>query len=199
MKALIINSSGRTEQSVSRKLVAELVWHLVRTTPNLAVTYRDVATGLPFVNEETITGFFTPAQLRTPAQKEALALSDRLVAEVQAADVLVFGVPIYNFGVPASLKAYIDLICRAGLTFRFTEAGVPEGLLQGKKAYLVVASGSVEVGSLYDFATPHLRLILGFLGITDIDIIHADQLATLGDASLASARHAIQALSVEAI
>ncbi|MDB5234673.1 MAG: hypothetical protein JWR44_1666 [Hymenobacter sp.] len=198
MNVLVVNSGGRTEASVSRQLVAELVEHLASTTPDLHFSYRDAASGLPFVNDEMIAGFFTPEPQRTAAQQQAVAFSNQLVAEVQAADVLVLGTPIYNFGLPAALKAYIDLICRAGLTFRFTETGV-EGLLRGKKAYLVVSSGSTEVGSAYDFATPHLRAILGFVGITDVEIIHADQLAVLGEASLVNARLAIQGLDAQLV
>jgi|SRR6476661_511825 len=191
MKALVINSSGRTELSVSRKLVAELVAQLSTAHPDLHVTHRDVATSLPFVNDLMIGGFYIPDEQRSPEQQQALAFSNQLVAELQAADVLVLGVPIYNFGIPAALKSYIDLICRAGLTFSFSEAG-PKGLLEGKKAYLVVTSGGVEVGSSYDLATPYLRQVLAFVGITDLEIISADRLNLLGEVPLASARQAIQ-------
>jgi FMN-dependent NADH-azoreductase len=103
-----------------------------------------------------------------------------LIAELEAADTIVIGVPLYNFGIPAALKAWIDLIARARRTFRYTEAG-PEGLLKDKKAYLVVASGGVPVGSDYDFATGYLRHVLGFVGITDVTVIDAGQQMMDGD------------------
>ena len=198
MQALVLNSSGRTQQSVSRQLVAELVEQLQRVSPDLRVAYRDVAAGLPFVDDEMIGSYFTFEANRTPAQKQAVALSDELIAELKAADVLVVGMPIYNFGMPACLKAYVDLVCRVGLTFEFTAAG-PAGLLHGKKAYLVVASGSSEVGTTYDMATPHLQLVLGFMGITDVEIINADQLSVLGEATVTNARAAIQAIGAELV
>ncbi|WP_046246350.1 FMN-dependent NADH-azoreductase [Hymenobacter terrenus] len=191
MNALVVNSSGRTEQSVSRKLVAELVAELSTKHPGLQTTYRDVAIGLPFVNDLMIGGFYIPDEQRTAEQRQALIWSDELVQELQAADVLVIGVPIYNFSIPASLKAWVDLIARAGLTFKFSEAG-PEGLLKGKKAYLVVTSGGLPVGSPADLATPYLRQVLAFVGITDVHIISADQLNLLGEQPVGTAREAIR-------
>jgi FMN-dependent NADH-azoreductase len=191
MKVLVVNSSGRAEASVSRLLVAELLAKLTAAHPSAYVVHRDVAQGLPFVNDLMIGAFFTPGPARTPDQQASLAVSDELVAEIQGADVVVFGAPIYNFGLPAALKAYFDLICRSGLTFAFTASG-PEGLLVGKKAYVVVASGGTEVGSAYDFATPHLRAILGFIGITDVTFFQADQLQVRGEAPIAQARTAIR-------
>jgi FMN-dependent NADH-azoreductase len=117
---------------------------------------------------------------RSAAQRAALAESDALVAELAAADLLVIGVPIYNFGVPAALKAWVDMVARARLTFRYTENG-PEGLLRGKRAYLVVASGGTAVGSEIDFATGYLRHVLGFLGIEDVQIIAADRGSLRGE------------------
>jgi FMN-dependent NADH-azoreductase len=104
------------------------------------------------------------------------------VAEAMAADVWVIATPIYNFGVPASLKAWIDQIARARLTFRYTEQG-PQGLLTGKKVYILTATGGTEVGSAIDFATPWLKFVLGFLGITDIEVIAADRGVVRGDAA----------------
>jgi FMN-dependent NADH-azoreductase len=144
-----------------------------------------------------IGGFYIPAEQRTPEQQQALAFSDLLVQELMAADVLVIGAPIYNFGIPASLKSWVDLIARAGLTFKFSEAG-PEGLLVGKKAYLVVTSGGVEVGSPYDLATPYLRQVLGFVGITDVEVISADRLNLLGEQPIGTAREAIRQIQAVA-
>ena len=109
------------------------------------------------------------------------------MSELRDADVVVMGVPVYNFSIPAVLKAWIDMISRARLTFRYTENG-PVGLLQGKKAYIVVASGGVAVGSDYDFATPYLRHALAFIGITDIEFVAAEQLNSKRDESLDAAR-----------
>ncbi|MCH8159834.1 MAG: NAD(P)H-dependent oxidoreductase, partial [Proteobacteria bacterium] len=123
-------------------------------------------------------------------QRKTLAYSDTLVAELQNADVLVIGVSMYNFSITATLKAWIDMIARARLTFRYTENG-PQGLLSGKKAYLVVATGGVPVGSPMDFATPYLRHALAFVGITDVEIVAADRLNSEAEESLNKAREQI--------
>ena len=130
--------------------------------------------------EKTADANFTPAEQRNEEQKAALAESDALVAELRAADVLIIGVPIYNFGIPAALKAWVDMVARARLTFRYTENG-PVGLLKGKRVYLVVASGGTAVGSEIDFATGYLRHMLGFLGIDDVHIVAADRLMARGE------------------
>jgi FMN-dependent NADH-azoreductase len=122
-----------------------------------------------------VTGTFTPADARSDAQNEALSFSDTLVAEVIAADTIVIGTPIYNFGAPAVLKAWIDQIARAGVTFQYTENG-PEGLLEGKKVIIAVASGGTQIGSDYDFASPYLKFALGFLGITDVTVLSKDDI-----------------------
>ncbi|MDH3266802.1 MAG: NAD(P)H-dependent oxidoreductase, partial [Gammaproteobacteria bacterium] len=124
---------------------------------------------------------------RDAAQREALAFSDRLVAELQHADAIVIGAPIYNFNIPAALKAWIDMIARARVTFRYTDNG-PKGLLEGKKAYIVVASGGVKIGSKADFATPYLRHALAFVGITDVEFIGAEQLNSRAQEAIDAAR-----------
>ena len=126
---------------------------------------------------------FTDESERTDAQKAELALSDSLVDELVAADTLVIGTPIYNFAVPAALKAWIDLIARSRKTFHYTANG-PEGLLKDKKAYVLIASGGTEVGSDIDFASGYLRHILAFVGITDVTVIAADQQMMRGEAAL---------------
>ncbi|RAK65212.1 FMN-dependent NADH-azoreductase [Hymenobacter edaphi] len=194
MNALVINSSGRTEQSVSRKLVAELVAELLVLYPKLHVNYRDVARGIPLVDDQMIEGFFTPDEYRTPELRQALAVSDELVDELRAADVLIIGAPVYNLSIPACLKAWLDLVVRMGLTFTHSSAGY-EGLLTTRKAYLVVTSGSVAVGTPWDFATPYLRTILGFMGIVDVEIISATQLIVLSEAPISEAREAIHHLA----
>lgn len=177
--------------SVSRQLVAELVTELGTKHPGLHVSYRDVAAGLPFVDDLMIGGFYVPAAQRTDEQVRALAFSDLLVEELKAADIVIIGAPIYNFSIPASLKAWVDLVARAGLTFSYSAAG-PEGLLHHKKVYLVVTSGGVEVGSPYDLSTPYMRQMMGFLGLTDVEIISAGQLNLLGEQPIGVAREAIQ-------
>ena len=129
----------------------------------------------------------TPAEDRTAAQREKLAFSDTLVDELKAADIVVIGAPIHNFSVPASLKAWIDLVARVRLTFRYTENG-PVGLLEGKKAYVLTPSGGVPVGSPVDFATPYLRHALAFIGIDDVEIIGAQGADRGNDQALDDAR-----------
>lgn len=165
---LHINASARQQDSVSRKLSQQIVAHLGADN----VVSRDLADGVPFLNETWVTATFIAPQDRTAAQAKSLELSDTLVAEVQAADTIVIGSPIYNFQTPAVVKAWVDQIARAGVTFAYTETG-PKGLLEGKKVIVALASGGVEIGSDYDFASPYLRQILGFLGLTDVTILDA--------------------------
>ncbi|NKX43315.1 FMN-dependent NADH-azoreductase [Roseicyclus persicicus] len=191
---LRIDASARRSGSVSRDLTDRIV---ARFGPDTSVVTRDLADGLPLIDEAWVTANFTPADPRTPEQRAALALSDTLVAELQAADTVVIGVPIYNFGVPAALKAWVDLVARAGVTFRYSATG-PVGLLTGKRAILVVASGGTAAGSELDFATGFLRHVLGFIGITEVDIVTADRLMLDPEATLASAAAQVEALAVAA-
>jgi len=186
-RVLRIDSSGRTNESSTRALTDNLVGVLQNLHRDAEVVRRDLTFGVPFVNQDWIDANFTSAEDRTDTQKETLAYSDGLVAELKAADAIVIGLPIYNFGVPASLKAWVDMIVRARLTFRYGDDG-PVGLLQGKKAYVVVASDGVSVDSEYDLATPYIRQALRFVGINDIEVIAADQQATRGDEALDAAR-----------
>ena len=171
-RILHVSAGARYEGSISRILADDLIAALEQRDGGAHVTERDLADGLPFFDATWITANYTPVDDRNALHAAALAKSDELVAEVDAADVLVIGAPLYNFSVPAVLKAWIDLIARAGLTFRYNENG-PEGLFRGKKAYIVVPSGGVSTGSPTDFATPYLRHVLGFVGITDIEFIGA--------------------------
>lgn len=185
LKLLRIDSSGRYQGSATRTLTNSLV-EALSEHGNIEVSVRDLAKGMPHVDESWIHANFTDEEQRSDLQKHSLQASDDLVAEVQDADVIVIGLPIYNFGVPAALKAWVDMVARARVTFRYTENG-PEGLLTGKKAYLVIASGGVAVDSEVDFATPYMRHALRFLGITDIEVISADQQMSRGKASVDSA------------
>jgi FMN-dependent NADH-azoreductase len=187
LKILEIAASGRNEGSVSRTLSSDLVGALEERHGNIELTRRDLNKGLPFVDEAWIAANFTAAEERSAEQHAVLAESDALVAELKAADVVVMGVPIYNFGVPAALKAWIDMVARARLTFHYTEDG-PKGLLEGKQAYVVIASGGVPVDSAVDFATPYLRHALGFIGITDVEVIAAERLNSRADESIDAAR-----------
>jgi FMN-dependent NADH-azoreductase len=190
---LEINSSGRKSGSISRQLVSRVSNRFKAADPATKIVNRDVAEGLPVSTEAWIGANFTPKDDRTPEQADLLALSDELVAELRAADTLVIGLPIYNFGVPAALKTWIDLVARAGETFQYTETG-PEGLLTGKRAIVTVASGGVPVGSPMDHATTYLTQVLGFIGITDVTYVSATGLAVDPDAALKSAEVEIDAL-----
>lgn len=187
---LRIDASARRDGSVSRDLTDKVIDHLA---PAQVIT-RDLAHGLPLLDEAWVGATFTPADERTPGQAETLALSDTLIAEITAADTLVIGLPIYNFGVPAALKAWIDQIARVGVTFQYTETG-PKGLLSGKRAIVVVTSGGTEAGSDVDFATGYIRHVLGFIGIHDVTLVTADRLMIDADAALSSATAQVGALA----
>ena len=175
-RVLRLDASMRQDGSVSRALTDRLLEGLRSRHGDVEVTTRDLArTPVPQVDDAWIGSNFTDPDARTAEQRQTLALSDTLVAELQAADILVLGVPIYNFGVPAALKAWIDMVARARITFHYTPDG-PEGLLTGKRAYIVTASGGTHVDSAIDFAIPYLRHVLAFLGITDVQVIAADGL-----------------------
>lgn len=179
LNILRLNASARCDGSVSRQLTDRYIDSLAAQHA-VQVTIRDLTDTLPFIDGHWISANFTPDADRTDTQRQTLALSDRLIQEIEAADMLVIGTPIYNFSVPASLKAWIDLIARAGKTFRYTENG-PVGLLQGKRAVILAASGGTKVGSDIDFAVPYLTHVMGFIGIDDVTTIAADQLMMGGD------------------
>lgn len=184
---LEISAGARDEGSISRLLTSDLIKALEDRHGDIAVTRRNVAEGLPFVDADWVVATNTPEEDRTAAQRRTLAFSDSLVEELMAADIVVIGAPIYNFSVPASLKAWIDLVARVRLTFRYTENG-PVGLLEGKKAYVLTPSGGVPVGSPVDFATPYLRHALSFIGISDVEIIGAQGADRGNDQALDDAR-----------
>lgn len=172
---LRIDASARTEKSTTRQLTDDLVSHLVKMRPSAKLLRRDLAHVPPTpISDDWVSANFTDDAIRSEEQKAVLAGSDQMIAELEAADILVIGVPIYNFSIPASLKAWIDLVVRPARTFRYTHSG-PVGLLTEKKAFLLVASGGVPVGADTDCATRYMRLILAFIGITDLEIFAADQ------------------------
>lgn len=193
---LYITASIRSDaESVSRSLGKSIAQGLAAKT-GASVTTRDLAANdLPFVSAERFAANLTPAADRTPQQAELAAIADTLIAELQAADTIVIASPVYNFGPPATLKAWADLVARVGTTFRYTATG-PEGLLTGKKAYLAIASGGTPVGGDFDFMSRWLTFFLGFIGITDVEVVAADGIMGAdGEAKIAAAREAARKLA----
>ena len=146
------------------------------------------------MDQDWIGANFTLADDRTADQRAILSTSNSLVEELQRNDVIVLSVPIYNFSIPAALKLWVDQVARAGLTFRYTENG-PIGLLEGKKAVILVASGGTQVGSEIDFATPYPKHVLGFLGIHDVEVVAADQLMASGPEKIEQTQKQVRALA----
>jgi FMN-dependent NADH-azoreductase len=202
MNILQINSSARTTGSHSTRLAGDIVKRLQAANPEAALTLRDLGKQpLPSLDEATLQALFTPAAQRTAAQAQRVAQDDALIAEVQAADVLVLGVPMYNFGVPAALKNWIDAIARAGVTFKYTDKGAV-GLLSGKKVYIALARGGLYRDTPADSQVPYLKSVLGFLGMTDVQFFYAEGLAMGPEAeqkALASATAQIDAAFGEAV
>lgn len=175
MKILILHSSGRASDSRTRVLSTILANHALENQSG-EIWERDLTReNLPFVNETMVSAYFTQEDERSDEQRRALAISDRLVAELEAADVLIIGAPIYNFGPPAALKAWVDLVARAGKTFRFVSGQGSVGLLKGKKAMIISASGGTLIGSAADFLTPWLDHALQFMGIDDVDLVKVEE------------------------
>ena len=176
MNILQINASARREGANSTRIANAIVARLQQAHPSARLTLRDLAVKPhPVLDEAALGALFTPADQRSAEQAARVALDDALIAEVQAADVLVLGVPMYNFGVPAQLKHWIDAVARNGVTFRYTENG-PEGLLKGKKVFVGLARGGRYRGTEADSQVPYLKTVLGFLGITEIHFIYAEGL-----------------------
>lgn len=190
LNILRVDASMRYDGSVSRDLADDLVAALDARHGGVSVTNRDLAGGIPLIDEAWIGANFTDPAERSDDQKEVLALSDTLVGELKDADALVIAVPIYNFGIPAALKAWIDLIARARETFRYSEDG-PVGLLGGKKTYVVIASGGTEIGGDIDFASGYLKHVLGFVGIDDVTLIAADRLMSSAEDPIGAAKAVI--------
>ncbi len=177
-KILVIESSPRGDQSVSRKVTQDLVAKL-KAKGGAEIITRDLSKNpLPHLDGNILQAFFTPPEARSEALKAAIAPSDKAVDELLGADTIVIGLPMWNFGLPSVLKAWIDHIVRAGRTFSFA-GGKPEGLVKNKEVYLVVASGSVfSAGpfSGHDFVVPYVKAVLGFIGITNIHVVRAEGL-----------------------
>ena len=176
MNILQVNASARREGANSTRVANSIVARLQSMNPAATLLLRDLAaTPHPVLDEAALGALFTPAEKRTGEQALRVALDDALIAEVQAADVIVLGVPMYNFGVPAQLKNWIDAIARHGVTFRYTEKG-PEGLLSGRKVYVALARGGRYRGTEADSQVPYLKTVLGFLGIAEVQFIYAEGL-----------------------
>ena len=193
MKILRVDSSAKTENSESRRLTDRIIDGLKTNGKSLNVTVRDLNESLPQVNTAWIEANNTPSDDQTDEHKKTLALSNTLVGEIEAADTLIIGVALYNFSITASLKLWIDLVCRARKTFAYVD-GSPKGLMTGKKAIICFASGGTPFESNIDFASGYLRHILGFIGITDVTFISADK-HFMDDQSLINANAAVDALT----
>ena len=196
MKILVVNSSGRYHNSVSRMLTKTLLEKIQSVVYETEVIERDLMkTELPFVNEQMIGGLYIPERQRTQEQKSALTISDSLAQELIDADVLIFGLPIYNFTIPGAFKSYLDLVCRAGLTFQYTQAG-PIGLLKNKQAYAIVTSGGTELGGPVDYSTRYLQHVMAFIGIENLEVIAADRLLFGSKAKIESALRHINSIEL---
>jgi FMN-dependent NADH-azoreductase len=197
MNILQINTSSRTQGSHSARLAGDIASRLAAENAGAKLTVRDVnRTPHPELNEIALQALFTPADQRTPEQAARVAQDDALIAEVQAADAIVLGVPMYNFGVPAQLKNWIDAIARAGVTFSYSDKG-PVGLLKGKKVYVALTRGGKYRDTPADTQVPYLKTFLGFVGMTDVQFVYAEGLAMGADAerdALDSARRQIDAV-----
>ncbi len=177
MKILQINASARSAGSNSTRVADSITARLQAAHPGALVEVRDLAANPhPVLDEPALSALFTPAEQRTPEQAARVALDDALIAQVQAADAIVLGVPMYNFGVPVQLKAWIDAIARAGITFRYSEKGA-EGLITGKKVYVALARGGLYRNTPADSQVPYLKSVLAFLGMTDVEFFYAEGLA----------------------
>lgn len=189
---LQINSSIHNGGGQSSQLADQFVRAFRERTPELRVKKRELAgDAVPHLTAERFGAFLAKPEERTAAQHAVVAYSDELVAELKAADVIVLGLPMYNFGVPSQLKAYFDHVARAGVTFRYTANG-PQGLLTGKKVYVFATRGGLYAGSPLDTQTAYVRDFLRFLGMDDVEFVHAEGLAVSPESRQASLAQAAE-------
>lgn len=182
MNILQINSSARSTGSESTRLGDSIVAKLTAANPGASVARRDLAANPhPVIDEATLQALFTPAEQRTPEQAARVALDDALIAQVQAADVIVIGAPMYNFGITVQLKSWFDAIARAGVTFKYGPTG-PVGLLTGKKVYVALSRGGLHRDAPSDTQLPHVKMFLSFLGMTDVQFVYSEGLGMGPDA-----------------
>lgn len=193
---LVIDSAATGDASVSRRLTAELAERLMQRDPAAHIVRRDIGTDtIPHLTAETVGAIRGAAD--TDAARATLALSDALIAELQVADVLVIGAPMYNFGMASTLKTWFDHVVRAGVTFRYTLEGVAQGLVEGKKAIVIeTRAGFYSEGpaAAMDSQEPHIRTLLGFIGIDDVTFVRAERLAFGPDTASAAIAEAVEAL-----
>ena len=190
-RVLVIESSARQQDSVSRQLTADFVTQWQAAHPQDQVQVRDLAKQpVPHLDEALLGGWMKPVEQQSEAEQAAAVRSNQLTDELLAADVLVLAAPMYNFAIPSTLKAWLDHVLRAGVTFKYTETG-PQGLLTGKRAFVLTARGGIYAGSGLDHQEPYLRQALAFIGIHDVQFIHAEGLnmgAEFQEKGLAKAR-----------
>lgn len=198
---LKIISSPRRQDSFSNQLTDAIIDKLKSEYPGSQVKLHDLtARPFPHLEEAHLSSFYTVPEDRTKEQQQAVSHSDEAIQLITEADILVIGVPTYNFGVPSLLKAWIDHITRAGITFRYSDKG-PEGLIKNKKVYLAISSGAVYSDgkmAAYDYTEPYLRAILGFVGLTDVTVLRVEGLAIPGIKETALEK-AIQNISLESL
>ncbi|MBU6959773.1 FMN-dependent NADH-azoreductase [Pseudomonas sp. CVAP len=180
-RVLIIESSARQQDSVSRQLTQTFISQWKAAHPADQITVRDLATHpVPHLDANLLGGWMKPAEQRNDTEQSSLERSNQLTDELLAADVLVMAAPMYNFAIPSTLKAWLDHVLRAGVTFKYTETG-PQGLLSGKRAYVLTARGGIYAGSTSDHQEPYLRQVMAFIGIHDVTFIHAEGMNLGGD------------------
>ncbi len=193
MKIYQIDSSARKEGSTSRSLAKKLLNKIKK--PEDEIIYRDLNDEMVFVTGLTESGMNIDLKDQNENHKKMFELSDKLVKELKESDIIIISAPIYNYGPPATLKAWSDLAARIGETFRFKPNGRREGLLKNKKAYLIITSGGTKLNSREDFLTPWLKFILNFFGIEKVEIVSADQMALDYEKSIKDAENQIENLT----
>jgi FMN-dependent NADH-azoreductase len=194
-RVLIIESSARQQDSVSRQLTQQFISQWRAAHPADDITVRDLAVKLvPHLDIDLLGGWMKPVGERSPVEQAALDRSNELTDELVAADVVVLAAPMYNFAIPSTLKSWFDHVLRAGVTFKYGETG-PQGLLTGKRAYVLTARGGIYAGSASDHQEPYLRQVLGFVGIHDVTFIHAEGLNMGGDFSEKGLNQAVAKLA----
>ena len=195
MKIYQIDSSARKKGSTSRALAKKLLEKIKK--PEDEVIYRDLDNEMVFVSGLTESGMKIEKKDQTEHHKKMFELSDTLVKELKDSDIIIISAPIYNYGPPATLKAWSDLAARVGETFRFKSNGRREGLLKNKKAYLVITSGGTKLNSKEDFLTPWLKFILNFFGVEKVEVISADQMALDYEKSIKEAEKQIENITLD--
>ena len=179
---LRLDASASVDTSNSKKLGDELIARLMALHPGATVQQRDLNQEIAFIDQNWVTANFTPIEQRSEIQQQRLAFSDELIEEIRRSDHIVLTTPMYNFGIPSTLKAWIDMICRAGVTFQYTADG-PVGLIKGKTVDIIITTGGAPLHSPVDFVTGYLKQIFSFIGIENINIIGADRMNVDADSS----------------